>query len=90
MINVGIYCPNLFKERWAGSSAVKCMPIVTVKVGGSSPQNNKIFLHQIRLNWHGWSPQRVHEHSMSSTVYGVPMECLWTLWTPCGVLMDCS
>ena len=26
--------------------------------------------------------------SMSSTVHGVPMECLWTLWTPCAVLMD--
>jgi hypothetical protein len=93
VIDVGTCCPNLCKQTWAGSSVVKCVLIVTTKVGGSNLQNNKIFLHQIKLNWHRWSPQRVHEHSMSSlssTAHGVPMECSWTPWTPCAVLMDCS
>ena len=42
-----------------------------------------IFLHQIKLNWHGWSPRRVHGHSMSS----LSMECPWSAH---GLLMDCS
>ena len=89
VIDVGIYFPNLFKERWAGSSVVKRMPIVTAKVGGSSLQNNKFFLHQIKLNWHGWSPRRVHEHSMSSTVHGVPMDSMDSMCRAHGVLMEC-
>ena len=81
MIDVGTCCPNLCKQTWASSSVVKCILIVTVKVGGLNLPNNKFFLHQIKLNWHGWSPQRVHKHSMSSlssTAHGVPMECSWS------------
>ena len=37
VINVGTCCPNLYNQRWAGSSAVKCGFIVTAKVGGSNP-----------------------------------------------------
>ena len=79
MIDVDTCCPNLCKQTWASSSVVKCMLIVTAKIMGSNPQNNKFFLHQIKLNWHGWSPWRVHEHSMSSlssTAHGVPMDSM--------------
>ena len=69
------------------------MLIITVKVRGSNLQNNKFFLHQIKLNWHGWSPQRVHEHSMSSlssTAHGVPMECSWSAHGLHGLHVECS
>ena len=74
------------------------MLIITVKVGGlkSGVQICKItnvFLHQIKLNWHGWSPQRVHEHSMSSlsnTAHGVPMECSWSAHGLHGLHVECS
>jgi hypothetical protein len=49
--NVGTCCPNLCNWRWPGSSAVKCMLTVTVEVGVLNPQNNKCFLHKIKLNW---------------------------------------
>ena len=41
MIDVGTCCPNLCKHTWAGSPAVKRVFIVTAKVGGSNPQNDK-------------------------------------------------
>ena len=49
--DVGTCCPNLCNQRWPGSSSVKCMLTVTVEVGGSNLQNNKCFLHKIKLNW---------------------------------------
>ena len=79
VIDVGTCCPNLYKQTWAGSSAVKHVLTVTVKVRGSNLQNNNFFLHQIKLNWHRWSLWRVHEHSMSSlssTAHGVPMDSM--------------
>ena len=56
MIDVGTCCPNLCKDTWASSSAVKWVLIVTMKVGGSNLQNNKKNLHQIKLNWLGVIP----------------------------------
>jgi hypothetical protein len=43
VIYVGTCCPNSPNLRWAGSSAVKRVLIVTVEVGGSNPQHNKWF-----------------------------------------------
>ena len=49
-----------------------------------------VFLHQIKLNWHGWSPRRVHEHSMSSLsstahgLHGLHVECSWSPWEGVG------
>ena len=47
-----------------------------------------VFCHQIELNWHRWSPQRVHKHSMSSlssTAHGVPMDSVDCMWSAYGV-----
>ena len=49
--DVGTCCPNLCNQRWPGSLAVKRVLTVTVEVRGSNPQNNKCFLHKIKLNW---------------------------------------
>jgi hypothetical protein len=49
--DVGTCCPNLCNQRWLGSSVVKRVLTVTVEVGGSNLQNNKCFLHKIKLNW---------------------------------------
>ena len=41
VIDVGTCCPNLCKQTWASSPAVKHVLIVTAKVGGSNLQNDK-------------------------------------------------
>ena len=71
VIDVGTCCPNLYKQTWAGSSAVQHVLIVTMKVGGLNPQNNQFFLHQIKLNL-------AQVDSMDS------MECSWSPWKGVG------